>query len=578
MKRLLALPAILLVFAIFALFGAPYLIPQSTLQKWIAPSLERQAGITLQTVKRVKLTFSPQFGMAVEGVKAVLRKRGRDEQHIEASRIVASVKPSSLMEGRVELEKIRLESPVLTLRNGLMTLSNGAAPSSVQAYLIPAKLEMSGDGLDLPLIDVDVVDGAVDFQNRDGKTLAMIERATLALRHQVEREGVTLNGDFDLEGQKFRLAASAEPTEVESDSSIDVNADLNSSAIGAQLAGILSPDAPQKFSGQIELKIASGEELSRWIGSDPLALKRFTGANIRGQLDISDAFAALSKARLTAASMEGDLSVFAEYGRKVEAQLTNGAIFDGQAEGALALSRGRSKMQMAASFRMNGVDSLALGEGMPGLDWLSGRANTSLEVSADGENWSEILGALKGNAQFAVSDGAIEGIDLPLIVAEARAGEFKKWQRRPGLETPFDLMEASFKIEKGVARTDDLRLSGPRISVTGQGTTNLARQRLKYALQTRITAGGEGAANAEAEKEAQFSLPIIVKGRWDRPDIYPDLARAFKDPDSISGTAELVGRSVEELTDGEVKADDLGKILNGLFGKKKKKKNAVEPE
>jgi hypothetical protein len=150
-------------------------------------------------------------------------------------------------------------------------------------------------------------------------------------------------------------------------------------------------------------------------------------------------------------------------------------------------------------------------------------------------------------------------------------------------------MQASYAIENGVAATDDISVTGPNIEVTGAGQTDFTRQRVKYKLNTRITsasspaaaapapsppadAGSETTAAAPAEPDA-FVMPLIVKGDWDRPDIRPDFSGALKDKEALRGTAKLFGKSVEKFTGGGVKADQFGKMIDGLFGKKKKPKD-----
>ena len=55
-----------------------------------------------------------------------------------------------------------------------------------------------------------------------------------------------------------------------------------------------------------------------------------------------------------------------------------------------------------------------------------------------------------------VANGAIEGLDLPLIVADAKEGNFEKWRREAGRSTPFD---SSRPISSSTTASP-----GPRIS------------------------------------------------------------------------------------------------------------------
>lgn len=571
MKRLLAIPAFLLVLVLFGLFALPYLIPQDVLRDRIAPPLEREAGIRLDEVKRISLTFSPEFGVAIEGVKGGLTGNSGVLNAMEASRIVAGITPSSLLEGRLDLRRLRLEEPRVSVRDGLIALGHLDKRQLAEPLLVPVTLSENRAGLRLPRLDVDIVSGIIDFQNRSGDTFALINGLNLALRHPAETSAISVIGDFDLEGQNFQLDADAEPAGINDGDAMILRADLRSQAVALNLSGQILFDGAQGFAGPVDVRIVEGQELANWLDADPAIYVGLSGANIAGQLNISGESLILSDARLTTPDFEGDLAVLAEFGRSVEAQLTNGSLHDGRASGALALRRQEAGSVLALSLNIDQVDSLALGRSQPGFDWLSGSTDVKIEINGRGSDWPEMVETLSGDAQLSVKDGAVEGIDLPEIVAQAKAGEFRKWQRRPGVRTPFDLMEASFQIEDGVARTSNLRITGPDVLVTGEGRTNFPRQNLKYSLQTRVTAREE---EQEEGETAQFSMPIIIKGDWEKPDIYPDLSKILKDPDSVSGTAELFGKSVEKLTGGGVKADDFNKVMRGLFGKKKKK----EPE
>ncbi len=555
MKRLLAIPAVLLALAAFIVFAGPFLLPQSVLHDRIAPPLERQAGIALHELKRIRLTFSPEFGVAIEGVKAGLAKGGRGERTFEAERIVASIEPSSLLEGRIALRRIRLESPLLVIGGDLTLLGAGPQHGGYGARLIPAALSQSMERFGLPLIDVDVTGGGAVLRSGEDETLAAVSNATLSLRHDAADGRVSLDGDFDLEGQKFRLGAAAAPPSRDAPGQVMLAANLRSAALDLKIEGMLIEAETPLFSGPLSLRVLSATELGRWLGGDAASYARFEGASLNGELDISDEALALSGARIEAPDFQSGFMLTASFGRMLEARLTDARIFGGDAAGAFALTRGEGESRMSASFAMNGVDAHALGRGLTGFDWVSGRAEARLELSGAGRSFSGILEDLEGAADLTVTDGAIEGVDLPRIVAEARDGKFSNWERKPDLRTPFETMQATYRIEDGVAETKDLRVTGPGLLVTGAGRTNFADRQLRYRLQTRISAVEAEQDQDDEGEQVRFSVPLTVKGDWARPEIAPDFNRMLKDPESLSGTLDLIGRSIERLTRGKPKAE-----------------------
>jgi uncharacterized protein involved in outer membrane biogenesis len=571
MKRLLALPAILLVLAAFAVFALPYLIPASVLLSRIAPSLQDQAGIDLRHVDRIGLTFSPEFGLAANNVVAAVRGNERGGGQVQASRIVVSLDMGELLNGAFVLRKIRLERPILTVQNRLMGLSSADTATqqmklTAVAYA-QAQTQAAPRPIRLPHVDVDIVEGTANILNRSGRLVLSFGDATLAVRHPPESRVMTINGDFGVKGETFRLSATASPNEdVASDYMIA--AGVNSAATATEFDGILHLADDPVFEGAMRSSIVSGKELARWTGGDPDALGRFNGARFDGRISVTGRAFELTDGAVSAPSIKSTLAIKSEFGRRLEVVLSNGEIYGGKSEGRFELTRGDGETSMSGSLRLDGVDSQAFGRDLPGFDWLSGPVNSEMQVAGKGRNWRTILESLAGRSAFSVRNGAVEGIDLRLLVAEAKEGRFDAWERRPGYRTPFDVIEASFDIKDGVGRTDDMRMTGPGIDVTGKGNVNFARQRLDYKFQTQIASQAEKTEGESVEqKQAQFSLPLVVKGDWDSPSIYPDVGAMLRDPDSISGTGELIGKSIEQLTRGNGKGNGLKGVLNDLFGK-----------
>ncbi|MBX2804769.1 MAG: AsmA family protein [Hyphomicrobiales bacterium] len=568
MKRLLALPAILLVLAAFAIFALPYLVPGSYLKSQIAPLLEKRTGIELRNIDEIALTFTPEFGVAATNVVAALKRGDRRGRQLQSERVVATPDLGALLTGRIVIRKIRLEDPILTVQNGLISLTDAGhqtgVPYLTRIAYAQAQTEPASRPINFPPIDVDIVNGRVNILNRSGKQVVSLAEATFALRHPAVGETVTLEGNFNLEGEPFRLTAKASASKV-AKALYKIDASLHSPATGTEFEGNLHLEDRPNFEGVMRGGIVSGKDLARWMGGDAGAFNRLTGALFEGQLKADGRAFQLSEGKLSAPSVKSDLSVTSEFGKRLEVVLANGEIYGGTSDARFELVRGEANARMSASLKLNNVDSEAFSRDLPGFDWLSGPVNSDLQLSGQGRSWQAILGSLAGTSAFSVSNGAIEGIDLSLIVAEAKEGRFDAWERRPGFRTRFDIMEASFDINDGVGRTEDMRVVGPGVNVTGKGNVNFSRQRIDYKLQTRISSKADE-SQAAADKQAKFSLPLIVKGRWDNPSIYPDVTQMFRDPESISGTGELIGKSLEQLSRGEGDGNALKGVLNDLFG------------
>jgi uncharacterized protein involved in outer membrane biogenesis len=581
MKRLIAILAGLLVILALAVFLLPHLIPASTVKRHLGPLLAETTGLQLQDARGVRLSLIPAPAVAFEGVRATLPVNEASAPQVSADRIVIAIRPSALFERRLELEKITFVNPSLVLDPGALKQSEwapgrsyrarvgrqGAEPALIKAANRPRRAPR------LPTVDIAIINGSLSEADDQGQG-APVSDANLVFSSNRAANSATLEGSLRLKGELVNLSAQAERSQERRDGSMALRAALHSEGMRTELDGALIFDAAPRFAGSARVEMTAGPSFATMIGVSAKLVSRFEGAGVSGHLEISDERIALSDGTLTAPGAKGDITILARFDGATRVTLKNLALHGGTARGVLTLDMRQPEAILAGSFSMANVDALALTRGVSDFDWLSGRANAEIELAGGGRTADAIAETLKGQGKLSIADGAIEGLDLPLIVADVREGEFGKWRREAGRRTPFDRLAATFTVEDGVTTTKDLSLTGPNITVTGEGRTNIPRGRIKYRLKTKITAtDGDSVADPQ-DQQAAFSIPLIVKGDWEKPDIYPDLENAVEDSESLRGTAKLFGKSVEKLTDGQIKADDFGKVIDGLFGKKKKRKRS----
>jgi uncharacterized protein involved in outer membrane biogenesis len=597
MKRFFAALGGLAVLMAAAVFLLPYFVPQEFVQRQLGNLLARETGLQLHEARRLSLSVFPRLGIAVEGVSARLPSDLANAPLIRADRIFTELKPASLFGKRLQVSKVTIENPSVLFHVDASGRSNwdltrlapqapaiqlaalGDGPQFIDADA--ALAERPRETRALPSIDIDIVNGSLSYHDDVRRRTIEIKDFDLSLRSGGRSGPVTLEGGLKFQGEPLTLSATATPSGGHGERSAPLRLDLRSEAAQAKLGGVLSWQGRPQFSGTARIDVKSGAALSRWSGGNPEMLARFDGAELSGRLDVSHQDLSLSEGKIAAPGAEGGLSVFADFDGNIRATIDDLALHGGHARGKFSLDTRQKDAVLAASFQMNGVDSLSLAQGISGFDWLSGKADAVVEIAGGGKTPEEVAATLSGTARLSMADGALEGLDLPLIVAKARDGELGNWRREAGRRTPFDRFEANFIIASGIAETKDLSLSGPNIAVTGEGKTDIARQRLDYRLKAKVTArADQPAANASPapEEEASLTMPLVIKGDWDKPEIRPDITKALKDQEALAGTAKLLGKSVEKYTDGKIKAEDFGKAIDSIFGKKKKKHRDEEGE
>ncbi len=168
------------------------------------------------------------------------------------------------------------------------------------------------------------------------------------------------------------------------------------------------------------------------------------------------------------------------------------------------------------------VDMLSLMSDANGSDTrlkISGAGQIRINASTRGTNQLEMMSNLNGGADFSVSNGKVEGIDIKYLLQNAKA---MLNQETPSAEssdntTLFDTLAGSVLINNGVAQTNNLALSAPDYKINAQGQYNLPTRYIDLSVKV----GAEQVLHA-------FQLPILVRGPLANPEITPDMTEIRK--------------------------------------------------
>jgi len=242
--------------------------------------------------------------------------------------------------------------------------------------------------------------------------------------------------------------------------------------------------------------------------------------------------------------------------------LTRLNLYQGSATGTAEISSHQDVPVLSAALNVEDVDALPLFMDSSSFDWLSGSLTGRVRLASGGGTLDELRGRLQGEAEMALRNGALEGLDLPAILSRLQSGDISQIRREEGTTTQFARLDATWTINKGVARTDDLQLEGRFVSATGNGDVDIRREQIDLKLRPRI------APRSGEEQSEAIKLPIRVQGDWDNPSILPDVEAVLQDPEASLGAAKNFGKAVEELTGGEVSEDEFKNAIEGLFGRR----------
>ncbi|KZY32039.1 membrane assembly protein AsmA [Roseovarius sp. HI0049] len=188
----------------------------------------------------------------------------------------------------------------------------------------------------------------------------------------------------------------------------------------------------------------------------------------------------------------------------------------------------RSGLSVGGDLNAAGIDMESFLTDAAGVTRFSGEADASLSFLGVGNTEQAIMNSLSGEGAVQTGRGVIKGFDLDKLMRSGVA---------TGGTTIFDTMGATFTMENGVARNDDLLLQLPLAKAEGEGMIALGQRRIDY-LFTPVLLEGESTKG--------LAIPVRIRGPWDDPEIKPDLEAAI-DRNFADEKKELEDKAEEEV-------------------------------
>lgn len=252
---------------------------------------------------------------------------------------------------------------------------------------------------------------------------------------------------------------------------------------------------------------------------------------------------------------------------RLDARLGQIALYGGRAQGRLVLDGAAEVPAVQMTLDAQGFDGLRLLRDYARLDRFEGVAGARLDLAGKGRSQRDLIASLNGSAAFSFANGAVRGIDIAATVKAVGSNVLTGWRQAPDARTPFDSLSASFTLVNGIATTNDLNFTSPVLTVSGGGLVDLPRQALNLKVSPTLTL-----AAAQSLDLAGLAVPIIVKGPWVNPTIYPDIAGILENPQAAYDTLrQIVGEGTTaslKKKGGQIKnqvkdkvADEIGKAL-----------------
>lgn len=598
----------LVVAALLLLVGL-LLLPGEKIAQVVVDQIRTATGRDVSIEGGVELSFYPVLGVQTGPVTIANAEWSDEPVMLRAEGLSVGVGTAALWRGQVKIRAIELVSPDILLERSSDGTGNweiegeSAGPGGRQLAVSLDRIEVTGGRLRY----VDHSDGSRQgFESVDATLLApdLGGRAEIDLGLRIEGGGERLHlagwvGQFlpFLQGEVVPIEAALRA----GDGTIGFEGRANASG---DAEGRLTLDLPRTGAMLAALGQGAGdppEGLGRAIRGESLVVLsdgralslremalRLDGNAITGDVDVTLDGRTQVKARLYAGALDlaglaggeddgGDaegwsrapidasgLGALDGQIRLTAESVDLGTVAFGESDVTLNIDRSRavfslnrlqgyggdfggdfvmnnrSGLSVGGTLSMDGVEMSDLLSDLAGVTRLSGEADGRVSFLGVGQSVDAIMKSLSGEGRVGMGRGVIAGFDLDRLM---RSGD------GTGGTTIFDELGASFTMESGDMRNDDLRLVLPGIEATGEGRIGLGARDIDY-LFTPVALAARGGRG--------LAIPVRIKGPWSDPRITPDMAAAVdlnlaEEKEELERKAEeRVKEELQERLDVEV--------------------------
>ena len=222
------------------------------------------------------------------------------------------------------------------------------------------------------------------------------------------------------------------------------------------------------------------------------------------------------------------------------------AAFGGSIAGSFVINS-RGGLSARANLLGRNLDLQSLLTELAGYDQLTARGALEVNLLAIGDSVQELMSSLSGTSALSFGEGEYRGLDLVGALRDLDLGSLGE-----GRTTRFDSIDASFTVDGGVARNDDLVLRSPQLFVSGRGVIGIGSRTIDYRASASLL--NESSAT-------ELTVPLIISGNWEDPKYELDVAEVLrqellkKAPEIEDKAKEAVERKIEE---------ELGSPIEGL--------------
>lgn len=587
MKALKWIIGVVLLILVGFVFYLTVVFDPNDFKPQIIAAVEKQTGRTLAIDQDLSWTFFPTIGIKAGGISLSNPKNFSEKQMVAVNEIVANVDLLPLLSKQVKISQLKLDGLQLNLettKDGRTSFEGLMASDEGQGGKTPADASSQRGNIMLEGLNI----GGIDISNAQVKWLDSQQ----ATENVFTLESLTVGAlaldsfapiTYKLNGKMPDMTVSSEGQGQLKISSDLKQISLKDFTIHNNLAGVNLPKGELKADLTTNIQLNTGTQTVAMV-LNKLALADINGS---GELNLSygskvpqvDATLALGTVDLdklmpaaeantteqpaaatsvAATSVEPDLNGMKAVNMTLRLTIAslkaagvttdNWVINTKLHNGVLEVQKLTADLyqgSLTASAKVDGRNKLAsysfdselkqvnlrpLLRDAADVDMLAGTAN----INAKGSGRSLIPENIKKNldvsGNFNIADGALYGVNIPLMIRNAQAKLKGDLSSQSGEEekTDFTSLTGSFTVKDGLANNPDLLMSSPLIRLSGAGGANLLQETLDYRLKTSLVSTLKGQGGKTTDQLAGVEIPLLISGTFAKPKYSLDTDALFK--------------------------------------------------
>ncbi|MFW5500944.1 MULTISPECIES: AsmA family protein [unclassified Maridesulfovibrio] len=237
-------------------------------------------------------------------------------------------------------------------------------------------------------------------------------------------------------------------------------------------------------------------------------------------------------------------------------------LYNGKFEAQTRLDANSETPLWSGSGTLQKLDTRSLLHDLLSKDVISGTASIKYNLTGSGLTPDGIKKTVSGTAAFAVTEGAVLGVDVAKMIRDS-------WNKIMGADEEgnetgnfnFSSLEASATLKNGHIINNDLLFDSPLVESTGAGWADLPDDRIDYKAMVTVVGSLDGLEGEILETVKDIPLPLHVKGKLNDPSIGLDedaMAQLLVTAGISVGLDTLADSLLGDMDEDESYADEAG--------------------